>query len=509
MPMNLVDRAVALVSPERALARQRSRAALAVMERYEAARANRRTRGWVTPSTDATTVTRGDLHRLRDVSRDLVRNNAWAQRGVSVVANNTIGAGIIPQVRQGDGEPHEELEALARAWADTTDCDADGRHDLYGLQLQAVRCIVESGEVLIRRRWRRGADGLALPMQLQVLEPDHLDQSADGTATGTRNATIQGIEFDAIGRRVAYWVYDVHPGARSRYASSRRIPASEIIHVYRMDRPGQVRGVPWLAPIALRLNDFRDYEDAQLVRQKIAACYAAFVHMPIDVEAITDSAAGANLGGEDIALQQSFEPGMIERLPPGWQVQIANPPKVDGYADYTAVTLRAIAAGLGVSYEALSGDLSQVNFSSARMGWLEFQRNIDVWRWGMLAPTLLNRLGAWFLEASSQVLGPAADDAHVVWTPPRREMVNPADEVPALVDMIRAGFTSRSEVIRSYGYDPTTVMDEIEADTKDETRRGLSFETSVGGRASAPATPTPAQEPGSEPEPRPDGDDTE
>ncbi|GAB5376480.1 MAG: phage portal protein [Acuticoccus sp.] len=487
--MNIFDRAVALVSPERALARQRARAALAAMERYEAARANRRTRGWATPSTDATTATRGDLHRLRDVSRDLVRNNAWAQRGVSVVANNTIGAGIIPQVRQGDGAPHEELEALARAWADTTACDADGRHDLYGLQLQAMRCIVESGEVLIRRRWRRGADGLALPMQLQVLEPDHLDPSADG-ARGARNV-VQGVEFDAIGRRVAYFVRETHPGSFGRHATSRRIPAEEIIHVYRVDRPGQVRGVPWLAPIALRLNDFRDYEDAQLVRQKIAACYAAFVHMPIDVEAITDAPAGADLGGEAGSLQQSFEPGMIERLPPGWQVQIANPPKVDGYTDYTAVTLRAIAAGLGVSYEALSGDLSQVNFSSARMGWLEFQRNIDVWRWGMLAPTMLNRLGAWFLEASSQVLGPSAD-AQVVWTPPRREMVNPADEVPALVDMIRAGFTSRSEIIRSYGYDPTTVMDEIEADTRDEARRGLAFETSVGGRSPAATAPSPA-----------------
>ena len=127
------------------------------------------------------------------------------------------------------------------------------------------------GEVLVRRV--RGGPSRAIPMQIQVLEPDYLDPSRDGARGG--NEVREGIEYDPAGRRVAYWLFDRHPGEWRTLTratlESRRVPASEVLHVYRQDRPGQMRGVSWFAPIALQLQDLADHQEAQLLRQKIAA----------------------------------------------------------------------------------------------------------------------------------------------------------------------------------------------------------------------------------------------
>ena len=234
-------------------------------------------------------------------------------------------------------------------WAGTTDCDADGRHDLNGLIRLALRCVVESGEVIIRQRFRRNDDGLAVPMQLQVMEPDHID---DGEH-------FQGVEFDAIGKRVAYWLYPDHPG--SAYGSvqrSRRVPSDGVLHVFDTLRSGQVRGMSWFAPLLLRFRDFDDYEDATLMKQKIAACLSVITS---DV-----NGDGAPLGtGAESELIDSLEPGMVLNVPPGRSVDVVNPPTNTDYDSFAAAQLRAIASGLGVTFEDLTRNYQRLPFSAA------------------------------------------------------------------------------------------------------------------------------------------------
>jgi capsid protein len=181
------------------------------------------------------------LARLREVARDLVRNNPYAESALGTIADHTVGWGIVAKPLT----PNPRLTAAWKAWSETTACDADGRHNLAGLQNLAIRTIAESGEVLIRRRNRLLSDGLPIPMQLQVLEPDMLD--AYKTITLPNGGKIvQGVEFDAIGTRVAYWLFPKHPGAilmqsiGSMFPASKRIPASEIIHGFmtKAARPG-------------------------------------------------------------------------------------------------------------------------------------------------------------------------------------------------------------------------------------------------------------------------------
>ncbi|HLS32804.1 MAG TPA: phage portal protein, partial [Brevibacterium sp.] len=360
--MTALDRMIGWVSPtwaaKRALARLRAEAARAY---YDGATVGRRGASIRRSAADANVITRSTLPRLRNGARDLVRNNPHARRAVEAIVANTVGTGIEPQFMR-HGERADELERLEALHLDTTTCDAEGRHTYHGLVSLAFHTLVESGEVLIRRRWRRASDGLAVPVQFQVLEPDYLDQSKD-SPTASGGQIVQGVEYDAIGRVRAYWLFSEHPGGDGYHLQSRPVPARDVIHALRVDRPGQVRGIPWLSPVMLRLADFADYEDAQLVRQKIAACFSAFVREPVD--GFLPHGVQRDADGD---LIDRFEPGIIERLPPGAEIEFAEPPGVDGYGEYAAVSLRAIAAGMGISYAALTGDLTSVNFSSGRMG---------------------------------------------------------------------------------------------------------------------------------------------
>jgi lambda family phage portal protein len=319
---------------------------------------------------------------------------------------------------------------------------------------------------------------LPLPFQIQVLEADYIDTTWDGVAA-SGNPIKEGIEYDLIGRRVAYYLFDEHPGAalqgitRGRYIS-RRVPASEILHIYRQDRPGQQRGVSWFAPIALNLTDLGDYQDAQLVRQKIAACFAAFRYTP-DADMPRDDEDPANVGA-------TLNPGAITTLNPGEDIRFADPPGVDGFDEFNRVVLRSVAAGLGITYEALVGDMSQVNFSSARMGRLEMNRNVSSWQWLMMVPQFLGPLAEWFKEAWALRDGDPRirRNAAVSWTPPHPIIVDPNREIPAMLTAIEGGLESWQGTVRALGKDPERVLEEMKEDRARQIDAKLAFKGSPG-----------------------------
>ena len=481
MTPSTLDRLVAWLSPERGAARMAARARIEGLTRavatYDGAARTHRTQGrWVTGGS-ANREIRPALVRLRDVSRDHGRNNAYAARAVATIVGNTVGEGIIPTVAAGK-RLEAAVQGLINAHLRSTAIDFDGRNTLAGLQALVMRTVVESGECLVVRNRTASTLRLPLPFQVRVLEPEFLDWTKDGPLPDGA-FLVQGVEFDKDGRRVAYWLHREHPGD-TRFLltlNSARVPADDVLHVYRVDRPGQARGVPWGAPAFMTLTDLQEYEEAELVRQKIAACFAVFFTDEGGQTKLADAAATAaadrTLDGRPIDM---LEPGMIQRLPPATDVKFATPPMTAGYPDYVRAQLRRVAVGYGVPYETLAGDLSQVNFSSGRMGWVEFQRSVDQWRWHMLIPHLCEPIGRWFREAAIHALD-GRDAFAIDWTPPRREMIDPAKEIAAARDSVRAGLSSLSEELRKLGYDP----DQVEADLAAENRRadalGLKFDS--------------------------------
>ncbi|MBB4837288.1 lambda family phage portal protein [Sphingomonas kyeonggiensis] len=468
---------------------------------YDGATEGRRAAGWRRSIRDANgELTPRAQRLLRSTARDLVRNNPFAARGIASIAGSIVGTGITFQVYR-DGKIDDRLNALARRHFDTTACDASGRHDLYGLQLLAARAVVEGGSAVIRRRYRRVSDRLPLPFQIQVLEADYIDPSRTGAVTATSGATggysIYGIQFSPIGRREGYWLYNTHPGAVTvGRTGSTFVAAADIAHVFRTDRPEQEHGATWFAPVILRMRDFADFEDAELTRQKLAAAYVGVVtgeevDAPIPGIVSDDDEGGDAPIDEEREPLDYLEPGTFQYARPGEEVTFSTPPKSDGYPDFAKVSTRAIAVGLGLPYEELSGDLSNVSFISGRLGRLSYRRDVQNWQWLMFIPQFCGSVERWFIEAL-EFLGEDTRGVTMEWTPPATEMLDPSQEVPAIRDAIRAGLSTISAEARKRGEDPDKFLAEWAADAERLDALGLTFDsdprkvTSVGNAVTLP-----------------------
>jgi lambda family phage portal protein len=488
-PSYAASRAEAMVRFEKA--EVKSASLRGIRAQYDGATHSRRSQGWRRTGKDANYELAGAAQMLAQTARDMVRNNPYAERAVSAISSDLVGTGITFEVQR-DGKPDLEMTALAKTHFETTDCDADGRSNLYGLQLLAARTVVESGSVLTRYRPRFARDGYQVPFQLQLLEPDHLDATRNGVFTG--GTYISGIQLDRLGNRQSYWLYPEHPGAMNvRSLVPSPIPASDILHVFRQDRPGQQHGASWFAPVILAMREFADYQDAQLLRQKIAASWAVF-RIGMD---------GDDADIDPDADRSSFvEPGAIEDLPFGADIKFANPPGVDGYVDFTKISVRTFATGMNLPYD-IFGDLEAVNFSSGRIGRIAYNRQLDSWTWNMLIPQFCEPAGLWFLRAAA-LTGKDIKGCKFVWTPPRREMLDLATEGPAIRDMVRSGLMDPETAIRERGENPDTVLaawkrwaDKVDAanlvfdcDPRRVTQVGNATQNGATNAASPPA-PTP------------------
>jgi len=455
---NVIDRVVEFVSPEAALRREVARVKLRTMtqgsRKYDGAARGRHYSDWHSPNLSVNQEVLTALNTLRDRSRDLGRNNSYAINAVRAIANNTVGTGIIPTPQGIRKNQAVRLKAVWKEWAEKTVCDYDDMNTLYGLQWLVMKTVIESGECLVRKV--RGTSKDNLPLRLQVLDGDFINTSyhsgiwqADGTIE------YYGIKFDSNGRRIGYWLYKHHPNEFG--VASEFVDAKDLIHIYEIERPGQIRGVPLSCGVMLRLKDLDDYEFTERIRNKVAASFSVFV----TEDSIEPDRGAGNLRPEKI------EPGAIEYLPPGKKIEVAQPPVSQGYAEYVKSNLRGISAGFGTSYETLTNDYSNVNFSSGRMGWLEFNRNIERYQWLMMIPRFCDKIYGWFTEAA-QLAGhiPFTANPSVSWTPPRREMIDPHKEIQAIKEQLRAGITSWQNVVRMFGYIPDELREELNQDKK-------------------------------------------
>lgn len=471
--MGMIDRVVRLLSPQRAADRERAR----VLEmHYRAARLGQNNEGIRASGSDADLAGR-DRRKIAFYARDLIRNTPMAARIQQVVTGHVVGDGILPKVQCSTGLPKKARKRLKRQGlkmieehCDTIAIDHCGLQNLYGLQALAMNTIVDAGEVLIRRHRPLGA-GLKIPLQLEVLEPDYIDDTRFGR-TLEGNEIREGIEYDRdSGKRVAYWLFTQHPGGEwrpgSNPLSSERVPVEDLLHVFRVDRAGQTRGVSWYTTVAEKLLNADDADDAHLMRQKIAACFAAFHHVNMEGKPRPE------LGG-------TLTPGTIMAIGSDEDMTFGEPPQVGDYPQFKQGVYRAVAMGIGITYEALTGDLSGVNFSSARIGRLEMERNVSGWQWRMLIPMMMQPLGRWIIEAwadAEPVLWDVPEAVSLTWVPPHRILVDPVREFSALREAVRSGFQSRQGVVRQLGVDPERLIEEQLQDKEEADRLGLPFDS--------------------------------
>jgi lambda family phage portal protein len=283
-----------------------------------------------------------------------------------------------------------------------------------------------------------------------------------GIATGH---IVQGVQFNLFGQRESYWLYNYHPGGVYMLNPrggilSQPVPASQVMHTYCILRPGQVRGVPWLAPVMLAMRDLDDYRDAERMRKKTEACLAGIVTRP-------EGAGGLPIGAKSTdpktgkTLERMY-PGMIEYLKPGEDIKFNAPSPAGGYRDYLMTELQGIGAGIDVPYELLSGDLSNVNYSSYRAGMLGFRNAIEAFRWLTLIPMYCRPTWRRFIDTLVFIGKIPEANYGVQWTAPKFESVDPLKDAMAELKRIRTGTLTLSEAIAQNGYDPEKQLQEIQ-----------------------------------------------
>jgi len=244
-----------------------------------------------------------------------------------------------------------------------------------------MRTVARDGEVLVRM-----IRGYKNPWKfaIQILEADVLDEQMNISDGPGQNLIKMGIEYDSWGKPVAYHIREKHPGdyfsAKSSY-TYRRVPASEIVHLFWTERPTQGRGIPWMRTAARRMYIAGEYEFAELVAARIGASKMGF-YVP------SPDGGGGDVVGDDEDEQgnpiQEAEPGIFEKLPDGYNDFKAFMPEhpTGNYGPYMKEVKRGMSSGLNVSYNSLANDLEGVNFSSMRVGtiderdsWKDIQRD--------------------------------------------------------------------------------------------------------------------------------------
>jgi len=404
-------------------------------------------------------------------ARHATENNAWIASGVSAWTTALIGAGIMPTPQHPDRELRPTLQSTFNRWA--ADCDMDGLTDFYGLQSAVARSMIVSGEAFLQLV--QTDDGL----RLRHIAPEQVDIAQTGElSNGGR--IVAGVEFDSFGRRIAYWIRPVDPTAIfAGYAPPVRVPANDVLHLFRPLGPGQVRGVSFLAPVLIRAGELDQLDDALLVGAKIAAMYAGF---------LTDQ-NGAGTGfpfeGMEInsVMESGLEPGTLKVLPAGFDIKFSGPQNAQQSVEFAKLQLRGIAAGLGIPEYLLTGDLSNANYSSLRAGMLEFRRRVEAIQFHTIIPQVLRPVWQRFVTTAvlsgeldaSDFESNIADWFACEWIPPAQEWIDPKKDAEATATMIAAGLTSRRRAVAAQGYAVEELDAEIISDRERETELGLVF----------------------------------
>lgn len=453
---------------------------------HEAGSTSGRLSGWVATSNDINTMLRTSGGEMVRRSRELVSSNGYALAARRSYVGNLIGTGIVPNCEAGNRDQQKLVQAEWDAWCKVS--DADGQSRLYGLQSVVAGALFDAGEIFVRLRPRRARDGMRVPLQLQLLEAEFLDRTYNVVADNG-NQIKCGIEFNGRGQRVAYHFFRQHPGdglTLNRDHRRVRILAPNVMHIYEVIRPGQIRGVPKSIAAIVKLHQLDKYDDAELMRKAIAALFAGFITQP--------DGEGQMFGGEgapnaDDQSEVTLEPGIMKRLQAGETIEFASPADVGGnYEAFQLRNLLAVSAALGVPYANMSNDFSKVNYSSQRAALLEFQRSLRQSQMDIIAHQFCRNVWEAWIE-TALLAGVIEGDAHelknrVTWTPPKWDWVDPLKDVKAEVIKVDNGFIARSKVQAAEGGDPEAVDEQIASDQRRAEGLGLSF-GEAGARADA------------------------
>lgn len=409
--LNALDRVLGWFAPASALERGQARARLdaaAETGGYRGGRRDRRMlRTWRPLGGSADSDTLPDLPDLRARSRDLERNDPIAGGAIATTVTHVVGDELQLQAAiDADvlGLTPDQASAWQRRaeqewWLFCRTCDVTRVQTFGGLQRLALRSVLQSGDVLAIRRFRRDP-GDVYGTKLQLVEADRLsnpDRAADTTTIAG------GVETSSDGVPIAYHVSDRHPGEIKGAALAwSRVPARSpdglpvVLHLFERLRPEMTRGVPYLAPVIEHLKKLSRYSDAEVTAAVVSALYTVFLETDDDEGA--GAIAGERDGSPGLAENEvKLGEGAVVALAPGEKANAVSPGRPNAQFDpFFIAVVRQIGVALELPFEFLMKHFT-ASYSASKaaieLAWMVF-RSRRAW----LAECFCQVVYEWFLD---------------------------------------------------------------------------------------------------------------
>lgn len=429
---------------------------------YSGARSTRTTGSFGSSGGSADAEISSSLTALRQRSRQMVRDSAYAKRAKVTVVNNLIGSGVGLQAQVMTTRDelavrvNESIEAAWAAWCAADQCHTGGQMHFSDLERAAMGEVFEAGEVLIRMHMRRFGDS-PVPLALELIEVERLADHADVAGVQPGNELRMGVEVDRFFRPVAYWIRQRHPSdIRVRVGDFtdqvERVPADEVFHLRVVERWPQTRGVPWMHAVVRKLDDLSEYSQLEVTAARASAAYFATITSP---ESPTGLATDEETGGKPV---MDIEPLTIQELAPGEELQFHAPNRPNSALEgFMRAMLREVAAGTGTSYESLSRDYSQSNYSSSRLALMDDRDSYKALQQWWIRSFRAPLHSVWMQQAVMARAIPAVpveafalDRARYEaarWKPRGWSWIDPTKEVTAYKEAVKAGLTTLTDVI--------------------------------------------------------------
>ncbi len=443
---------------------------------------------WISSALPPDVDIRAGLRALRARSREAAQCDDHAKYFLRLVEANIVGPhgiGIQARPRLASGSEDKrmakQIEAELAIQSRRGIWDSSGQLSRVTFDRLGVRTVAMDGEALIRIH--EFDPDSETGFSVELIDAEALDVDYNDTLPGG-NVIRMGVEMTSRRRPVAYHFFrepaQPFSGYSSGYQASERIrvPASDIIHVYLPEWVWGSRGVPWMHTALRRMRMLSGYEEAAITAARSAAVKsAAYVATPDHNPDVSPT------GAEQFT--QDLSPGAMEIVPPGWDLKPLDWgwPTTD-HEHFVRGSLRGIASGLGVSYNALANDLTAVNFSSLRQGALterDMWMQLQSWWIEWVVQPIYERWLAYAVKSGRIARGNGAivsvdrlpSLSHATFQGRRWPWVDPEKDIGANTESVALRVKSVSQIIREQGDDPDEVWSELASDIERLKRLGI------------------------------------
>lgn len=504
---DFVDRCIYAVAPVYGAQRMAFRRSIAHLGAFEGgSHTQTRDSAWIGSRLSTDSSLEEDLPTLRSRSRELYRNDSFGGT-IDDKVNHVVGTGFTPQSRidprivgtEAAEVFNAENELLYKRWA--PQCDITGRVSLWQQTSLMTRHLEFDGEGIAIFSFDPDPSR-PIPLVVEVVDPERLETPP--SMIGNRFCRM-GIEKDADGRIVRYWIRKATPGDTLDHSQEYEpVEAWRVLHLYEQWFAGQSRGLPWLCRTLNRLKDCKDLDEAMIITQQVQACFAVFVKTGFNPQSAAQAAATGTSGSNRL---QEIRPGGIHYQGANEEVSFASPSGNSQFAAGQELNYRRIAAAVNWPYEMLLKNWGGLSFAAGRLVLTGLRLNVKC-RQKLVDEKFLTPVWKQMVDtavAVSEMLKVSSIEPRLYrnrpwvytehkWTPPAWSYaLTPGEEIKANIDAVNNNQKTLAAVVAESGEDLEEVLEQRAKEMKLQ-RDGEILPPDVATAEAALVEPVQAQE---------------